>query len=98
VLLERPKKMLNKARKRAQVSDTVTWIVATIIIIAILLIFLYISSVLSGENAVEKKSSSVFSGGNSAEVVDWIALKTSIAYNLNDKNKEVIDKWIGENG
>ena len=90
--------MLSKLKKRAQVSDTVTWVVATIIIIAILLIFIYISSVLSGENAVEKRSNSVLSGGNSAEAVDWIALKTSLAYNLNDKNKEAIDTWIGENG
>jgi len=37
--------MLNS--KKAQVGETVTWIVATIVLIAILLIFIFASSILA---------------------------------------------------
>ena len=76
--------MLNK--KNAQISDTMTWIVATIIIVVILMIFIYASSILAKTKVVSYK-------GPEKEV-DLLETKTSLAFSINDNNKNKIEEWI----
>lgn len=83
--------MLNN--KRAQVGETVTWIIATIILIAILIIFLFISVSLS-----KVKLFNANIKANSEEATDWINIKTNIAYSINSDNKNRIDLWISKEG
>jgi len=79
--------MLNK---KAQISETITWVVATIIIIVILIVFIYLSSLLAEMKSINigdlKKSTE--------EESDWIGIKTSIAYSIRDDNKTIIENWI----
>jgi len=83
--------MLNyKRNKRAQVGETLTWIVATIIIIVVLLVFIYASIALGKTKSVHKIKISAEESS-----VDWINIKTNIAYSLNNQNKIKIDEWIG---
>jgi len=81
--------MLNN--KKAQIGESITWTAATLILIAILLIFIYASIILSGTKSFE--SPKEISSGDS---VNWIEAKTILAYTLNDKNKMQIQEWIGE--
>jgi len=79
--------MLNK---KAQVGESITWVVATIIVIVLLLIFIYASILLS-------KTKSLESGKENSEYsFDWINSKTQIAYSINDKNKDKIEDWISQ--
>ena len=77
--------------KKAQVGETVTWIVATIVLIAILLIFIFASSILA-----KSKSLKVNLKANSEEDVSWIDSKTKMAYSLNNANKNKIIAWISQ--
>lgn len=48
--------MLNKIKmrnKRAQVSDTVAWVVATVVIVVLLIVFIFISSMLASTRIVK---------------------------------------------
>jgi hypothetical protein len=89
--------MLNyKLNKRAQVGETVSWIVATLVIIGILIIFIYVSVLMSKVKVVGIGAINFYSESG----VDILAQKTSFAYNLtNNKNKELIDGiLLKENG
>lgn len=91
--------MLNyKGRRKVkgQAGDTITWVVATIIIVVLLIFFIYVSSVLAKAKSVESFVKGIFSEKD-INKADWISTKTSLAYEINDKNKQVIDKWIEEN-
>ena len=89
--MEKLKKMLNK--KRGQVSDTITWIVATIIIVVILLIFVFASSVLANAKNLGPNLVSEFIGDYEKKA-NWIDVKTEFAYEINLNNKNKIDVWI----
>jgi len=80
--------MLNN--KKAQIGEAITWTAATLILIAILLIFIYASIILSGTKSFESPKEV-----SSDASVDWIEAKTILAYTLNDENKMQIQKWIG---
>jgi uncharacterized metal-binding protein len=70
--------------KRGQVGETITWIVATVIIVVTLVIFIFVSVLMADVKEVifERR-------------VDWISVKTLFAHLLTeDENKEVIDDWI----
>lgn len=79
--------------KKAQVGETITWIIATIILIGILIVFLFISVSLS-----KLKSFKADIKVNSEESVDWIELKTEMAYSINSENKNRINLWISKEG
>ena len=79
--------------KKAQVGETITWIIATIILIGILIVFLFISVSLS-----KLKSFKADIKVNSEESVDWIELKTEMAYSINSENKNRINLWISREG
>ncbi|MFC1710554.1 hypothetical protein ACFLZJ_00110 [Nanoarchaeota archaeon] len=77
--------MLNK---KAQVGETMTWIIATIAIIVILLLSLYASSVLGKLKVVNSKDVN--------EEIDRLGKKTALTYFLDSSNKQIIQNWIKE--
>lgn len=79
--------------KKAQVGETITWIIATIILIGILIVFLFISVSLS-----KLKSFKADIKVNSEESIDWIELKTEMAYSISSENKNRINLWISKEG
>jgi uncharacterized protein (UPF0333 family) len=82
----RKKKMKNK---RGQIGESITWVVATIILIVILIVFIYASIVLS-----KTKSLKFDIKANSEDSVDWINYKTQMAYSISTDNKNKIEQWI----
>lgn len=95
------KKMLNNnllKNKRAQVGETLTWIVATIIIIFILLIFIYASVALGKAKAINpKKVKFKDLGEDGKKEITWIEAKTILAKQINSQNENSIDNWINQN-
>jgi len=84
--------MLNK---RAQMSEIMMWIVATIIILSILLIFVYASSLLAQKTKIIKAQDLKI---NLEEEVNSLDTKTLITYNLaSESEKSIIDRWGVEN-
>lgn len=82
--------------KKGQVGESITWIIATIVLIVVLLIFIYASLALSKTKAFKLNMDE--EAGNS---VDWIDSKTDMAYSINSNNKIRIQNWISkrsENG
>lgn len=79
--------------KKAQVGETVTWIIATVVLIVVLIVFLFISISLS-----KIKNLNVDIKANSEESIDWIDLKTDMAYSINSENKNRIELWISKEG
>lgn len=81
--------MLNSRKnKRGQVGESISWVVATIILIIVLIVFIYLSILLS-----KTKS---FDANIKESSVDWINSKTQIAYSINAASKNKIDIWISQ--
>jgi hypothetical protein len=78
-------------RKKAQVGETVTWVVATIVIIGILIIFLVVSSIMSKVKAVHMGDVKIDMKGS-----NLIKEKTFLAEQLNNQNKEKIESVLNE--
>ncbi|GBE19806.1 hypothetical protein BMS3Abin17_00535 [archaeon BMS3Abin17] len=79
--------------KKAQIGETMTWVVATIIVIVTLIIFIYASTLLGKTSEITRENYNV----EVDKQADWINTKTSLAHEVaNNKNKEVIDNWIKE--
>ena len=82
--------------KKAQIGETITWLVATVVIVGILMIFLYVSILLSKTKTINIGN---FETSDSDNKTDLLNEKTSLAHQLaDDKNKEVIDNILKENG
>ena len=84
--------MLNH-NKRGQVGETLTWAIATIVLIAILIVFIYASVALSKVKMLKTEIKA-----NSADSVNWISAKTQIAYSVSSANKNKIQVWISQGG
>ena len=81
--------MLNK---KAQISDVMTWIIATIAIIAILIIFVYASTILAQKTKVIKIKSLTL---DLDKEVDLLETKTSLAYlSASSEQKNIIDNYL----
>ncbi|MEM3112910.1 MAG: hypothetical protein QXI33_00605 [Candidatus Pacearchaeota archaeon] len=74
--------------KKAVIGTTLTWVVASIILVFVLVIYFIVLNLLFGVNFISQSS---------------IMVEKGIYYNLNenknillfiDKNKEVVDKWV----
>jgi len=81
--------MLNN--KKGQIGESITWVVATIILIVILIVFIYSSIALAKIKSI-KPDVSV----DSEDSLDWVNSKTQMAYSINNMNKNKIEKWISE--
>jgi len=82
--------MLNS--KRAQIGESLTWIIATLIIIVVLIIFISFSATLSKTKIFKAKAKEASGDLYS----NWIDSKTEIAYRIKSENKEKIADWIAE--
>ena len=77
--------------KKAQIGETITWVVATIIIIAILILSIYVASLLSNT----KKTLTYASEGRKGDI---LMEKSLFAYFLaNETDKEVIYSELKKN-
>ncbi len=83
-----------KLNKKAQVGETISWVVATIVIIGILMIFIYITFLMSKVKSINVENLPL---PNSEQNVDLLAEKTSFAHQLDDnRGKEIIDNILKE--
>ncbi len=84
--------MLNK---KAQISEVMTWVVATLVILSILIIFIYASSLLAQKTKVIKAKDLKIDLGKE---VDLLETKNTIAYSsASQSEKNVIENWEEEN-
>lgn len=83
------------SNRRGQIGETLTWVVATLIIIFVLIIFIYASVALGKAKSVNPKKLQI-KEGDSVEDISWIEVKTLIAKTLNIENENEIDVWISE--
>jgi len=82
--------------KKGQVGETTSWIVATIVIIGILIIFVYISILMSKVKTINIGELQISDSGKGTGI---LAEKNSLAHQLaNNKNKEMIDNILKEDG
>lgn len=85
------KKMLRYNKNcKGQIGETLTWVIATLIIALILVLFIIASASLGkAKNLASNRNVDL---GNSK--IDLIKTKTEIAYTLNNQNKNKIEEWI----
>lgn len=77
--------------KRGQVGESITWVIATIVVIVLLIIFIYASIVLSEFKSLKTSTKKISTGS-----VDWISSKTQMAYSISSSNKNKIQTWISQ--
>lgn len=85
--------------KKAEVGETMTWMVATIIIVVVLIIFLYTSHLfgsLKSASIQARKFLQQIDFEKELEADNWIEVKTNIAFSKNPSHRAMITKWIGE--
>jgi hypothetical protein len=83
-------KRILKYNKKAQIGETLTWVIATLIIALILVLFVIASSTLGkAKNLTSSKKGEI---ENSK--IDFIKTKTEMAYAINNQNKDKIEEWI----
>jgi len=81
--------------KKAQISEVMTWVVATLVILSILIIFIYASSLLAQKTKVIKAKDLKIDLGKE---VDLLEIKNLIAYSsASQSEKNVIENWEEEN-
>ncbi|HKL23851.1 MAG TPA: hypothetical protein VJ912_00790 [Candidatus Nanoarchaeia archaeon] len=81
--------MSNKIKnKKAQVGGTLTWFIATVIIVFILLIGVYAASIL-GKTKFFETDKTIEGDGDSVEKI-----KSELAFEKNNTNKDIIVKWL----
>jgi hypothetical protein len=79
--------------KRGQTGETITWLIATLIIVGMLICFFYAANLLSKTKTI---SISSFDEENSGE---WANKKVAFANSIiPNKNKEIILGWIDSAG
>ncbi len=77
--------------KRGQIGESITWVVATIVLIVLLIIFIYASVVLSEFKSLKINTKKISTGS-----LDWINSKTQMAYSISSSNKNKIQVWISQ--
>jgi hypothetical protein len=84
---------IRKNKKKAQIGETLTWIVATLIIIVILFVFIFASVLMSKVKII--KMGDVETDLKESNLLEK---KTSFAHQIvNHKNEEIIIKILKEN-
>ena len=80
--------MLNK---KAQISEVITWVVATLVIIITMLAFIYASSLFAQKTKILKVNKLNTALGKN---INWIGDKTSLVYSQSSpQQKAIINKW-----
>jgi len=86
--------MLNK---KAEIGETMTWVIATIIIIIVLLIFLYVSSSFGIIKSLTIKTSKIANSllsDTELSAIEWINAKSEKALKINNNNENKINQWV----
>lgn len=90
--------MLNnfKLGKKGQVAETVTWVVATVIIVVTLIIFIFISSQVSKSTSWKeiKVEAQSFFLDNGEKITKRLDTKNNLALSINENHKDKINEWI----
>ena len=81
--------------KKAQISDTMTWIVATIVIIVSLSFFVFLANLLAQGGAIKDIVDTAFSA--EFDLDKGIKTKTDLGLKINPLNEEKINNWIAQN-
>jgi hypothetical protein len=86
--------MLNK-NKKAQVADSVTWIVATIVIIVLLVLFIFGASMLGSTRVVKGEFRESLLSKSYADKTDLFLVKSLITYyQLDEAGKKYLGKEL----
>ncbi len=81
--------------KRGQIGETLSWVIATLVIIGILVIFIWISVLMSKVKTIGIGDVRTDLGKESAVLNE----KTALAHQLeNNKDKEIIDNLLKKDG
>jgi len=86
--------------KNGQIAETVTWVVATMIIIITLIVFIFISVGISKSknvsfSGITSKVGNFFISKDAGDI-SRLNTKTIFALSINEKNKDVINNWISD--
>jgi len=84
--------------KKGQIAESVTWIVATMIIVVTLIVFIFISTTLSKGKVLEEVSTGIgklFLSDDAGDI-SRLDIKTKLALSKDENNLEVINGWIEE--
>jgi len=86
----------SKRNKKGQVGETLTWIVATLIIISVLFIFIYASIAMAkvksvGSGEIKSKAQETI-----GKEVDWIETKNEMAFARDSSDRVRIERWLNE--
>jgi hypothetical protein len=80
-------KMWLKKNKRAQIAQTLSWTVATLIIIAVLIISLFVTTIIVKAKTVTNFINNLFGGNNNyVKIADLFAQKSLDSYLFTNKN------------
>ena len=83
-----------RKNRKGQVGVTISWVIATIVIIGVLIIFIYISILMSKVKMINIGNLEI---SGSEKKTELLAEKTSLAHQLaNNRNKELIDNLLRE--
>jgi hypothetical protein len=86
---------IQRKNKKAQVGETMTWIVATLIIVAVLLTFIYASVALAKAKSVKpSKIKSLVSSPMNKVNMTWVEAKNEMAFTRENSNRGRIEDWI----
>ncbi len=83
----------NNFNKKGQVGETMTWVIATILLIVILFIFIYASTLMAKTKNIHINFK--LGQGISSDRID---IKTQMALSLIPSNKNTIERWISQEG
>jgi len=81
--------------KKAQLGETLTWVVATLIIVVTLIFFIFLSSSLAKLKDIKGNPGFALLGGYDKKS-NLIVDKTELAFVKNNQNEDLIKEWINE--
>lgn len=94
-LLEKQKKMLDRKFRKGEVGEIMTWTVATIVVIFLLIFFTYLAMSVAKVKNIEVDELPI----SSEKGADYLSSKNSISLFLTDKNERTkVEQWMNDQG
>ena len=81
--------------KKSQLGETLTWVVATLIIVVTLIFFIFLSSSLAKLKDIKGNPGFALLGSYNKQS-DWLSVKVNLAFAKDNKNEDAIKEWINE--
>lgn len=85
------------SNKKADVGKTLTWLIATIIIVIVLILFIYASSFLGSLNSLKVSVKKLGISDEPLRTNLSINTKTAMAYVQTTSDKALVDAWLDKN-